>query len=184
MHFNNAEYDKAIEVYETLKAENPQKSSQYIRQINVILHHIGDVEEKSPEQNPPTEEERPPTSPEPLSVSGIERPNIPGIDPNEELKEQHAFNLYSEGNLDQAIAIYEYLAKKYPEKESYYQGQINVLKEQKQLSANGELRGLSQAVKPSKQYNYLAQWGLFYYSCLWYNSLQQHVHPLIEGGLG
>ncbi|GIV39749.1 MAG: hypothetical protein KatS3mg033_1549 [Thermonema sp.] len=53
----------------------------------------------------------------------------PEIPPPDELSESYAITLYSAGKVREAVAVYEALKKKYPEREAYYQSQIDILKE-------------------------------------------------------
>lgn len=58
------------------------------------------------------------------------------LPPQEELNETYAITLYSAGKIHEAIKVYEALKEKYPDREAYYQSQIDILKEDLDIPAS------------------------------------------------
>ncbi|GAB4404954.1 MAG: hypothetical protein OHK0053_30640 [Microscillaceae bacterium] len=110
--FNQGKTQEAIQVYEQLLERNPQKASYYLSQINVLKSNLAAESEPSPKKNTP------PAS----STSWKEHPEEETID------ERLAIELFNEGKVEEAVAVYEKLMRCYPEKQSYFRQQIEILK--------------------------------------------------------
>ena len=103
--FNQGKLEGAVDVYEQLITQNPIKTGYYQSQIRVLRETMREV--LRPAKTPSTELK--PTD-------------------NEEVTEDLAIRFFSMERTAEAIAIYEKLMEKYPEKRKHYQRQIEVLK--------------------------------------------------------
>ncbi|NJL13677.1 MAG: tetratricopeptide repeat protein [Microscillaceae bacterium] len=109
--FNQGKTQESIQVYEQLLERNPQKASYYLSQINVLKSNLAVESEPSLKKSTPT-------------------PNTPWKEhPEEEaIDERLAIELFNEGKVEEAVAVYEKLMNRYPEKKSYFRQQIEILK--------------------------------------------------------
>ncbi|MCS6821807.1 MAG: tetratricopeptide repeat protein [Microscillaceae bacterium] len=110
--FNQGKTQEAIEIYEKLIKQNPEKRDYYLNQIHIL---------KSFEK--PTE----PTS-ENKVENFFEKIDITPKAIDEDISEIDAISLFNQGKIDEAIEIYRKLILKYPEKRNYYNSQIEILK--------------------------------------------------------
>ena len=124
MLFNQGKNAEAIKIYEMLIHKNPQKASYYRSQINV-LKDTAESENKSTQTEP-----EPSFTPEP-EKNTQEEDNFTPLDldaSTEEISERAAIHLFNLGNTEEAVAVYEKLMLKYPDKKSYFLSQIEILK--------------------------------------------------------
>ncbi|MCU0446555.1 MAG: tetratricopeptide repeat protein [Microscillaceae bacterium] len=102
--FNQGKNAEAIKIYESLINRNPQKSAYYQSQIKV-LQGMDMSRLRETEQN--------------INLA---------VETSEDFSEAQALQLFTQGNTQEAVAIYEQLMNKYPEKRAYFISQIEILK--------------------------------------------------------
>ena len=126
MLFNQGKNAEAIKIYEMLIHKNPQKASYYRSQINV-LKDTAESESKNTETVVPETN----VTPEPENNTPQDENKLTPLDldaSTEEISERTAIHLFNLGNTEEAIAVYEKLMLKYPDKKSYFLSQIEILK--------------------------------------------------------
>jgi tetratricopeptide (TPR) repeat protein len=102
--FNQGKNEEAIKIYEQLMARNPLKATYYENQIKVLKGADLDKAKETKISN--------------VSVNGGDN------EPNEGM----ALQFFTQGKTEEAIAIYEQLMAKHPEKSTYFASQIEILK--------------------------------------------------------
>ncbi len=115
--FNQGRNKEAIEIYEQLLERNPQKASYYLSQINVIKNQEEEPK-KGLKQSPKILTEKPKIEYQPEQQK------------DEELNERLAIQLFNDGKLEEAVAIYTKLRDRETQldKKAYYEQQIGILK--------------------------------------------------------
>ncbi|MDX2302124.1 MAG: tetratricopeptide repeat protein [Microscillaceae bacterium] len=119
MLFNQGKNAEAIRIYESLIVKNPQKASYYRSQINVLREtELGLNPENALSKKTEDSLQNQSGSFTPIDLDAY----------TEEISERAAIQLFNLGNTGEAIAVYEKLILKFPEKKSYFLSQIEILR--------------------------------------------------------